>query len=74
MVHEFEPRVGFCADSSELGAYFGFCVSFSLPLPHLFSVSVSQKHISVKKKWGVVVILSSKSTDPAKGQQRERRT
>ena len=27
---EFEPRVGLCADSSELGACFGFWVSLSL--------------------------------------------
>ena len=26
----FEPRVGLCADSSEPGACFGFCVSLSL--------------------------------------------
>ena len=29
-VREFEPRVGLCADSSEPGACFGFCVSLSL--------------------------------------------
>ena len=42
---EFEPRVRLCADSSEPGAYFGFCVSLSLfPSPaHALSVSVSQK-------------------------------
>ena len=28
-VHEFEPRVGLCADSSEPGACFRFCVSLS---------------------------------------------
>ena len=32
MVCEFEPRVGLCADSSEPGACFGFCVSLSLCL------------------------------------------
>ena len=31
-VGEFEPRVGLCADSSEPGACFGFCVFLSLSL------------------------------------------
>ena len=31
-VREFEPRVGLCADSSEPGACFRFCVSLSLSL------------------------------------------
>ena len=31
-VRELEPRVGLCADSSEPGACFGFCVSLSLSL------------------------------------------
>ena len=41
---EFEPRVGLCADSSEPGARFGFCVSLSLcPSPvHALSLSVSK--------------------------------
>ena len=39
----FEPRVGLCADSSEPGACFGFCVTLSLPLPHSRFLSVSQK-------------------------------
>ena len=30
MVHEFEPRFRLCADSSEPGVCFGFCVSLSL--------------------------------------------
>ena len=30
---EFEPRVGLCADSSEPGACFRFCVALSLTLP-----------------------------------------
>ena len=33
MVHEFGPRIELCADSSEPGAFFGFCVSLSLLLP-----------------------------------------
>ena len=39
----FEPRVGLCADSSEPGACFGFCVSLSLTLPHSCSVSKISK-------------------------------
>ena len=46
-VREFEPRVGLCADSSDPGACFGFCVSLSLcPSPARalsLSLSVSQK-------------------------------
>ena len=42
MVCEFEPRIGLCADGSEPGARFGFCVSLSLcPSPvHALSLSV----------------------------------
>ena len=32
-VREFKPCVGLCADSSEPGACFGFCVSLSLSAP-----------------------------------------
>ena len=41
---EFEPRVGLCADSSEPGTCFRFCVSLSLcPSPaHALSLSVSK--------------------------------
>ena len=43
-VRGFEPRVGLCADSSEPGACFTFCVSLSLcPSPaHAVSLSVSK--------------------------------
>ena len=43
-VGEFEPHVGLCADSSEPGAWFRFCVSIALcPSPTLsFSLSLSQ--------------------------------
>ena len=46
MVHEFEPHIRLCVDSSEPGACFGFCVSLSLcPSPtHSHSVSVSLKN------------------------------
>ena len=45
MGHEFKPHVGLCADSSEPGACFGFCVSLSLcpSLTSTFFLSVSQK-------------------------------
>ena len=44
-VREFEPRVGLCADSSEPGACFGFCVSLSLcPSPaHGLSLCLRNK-------------------------------
>ena len=43
-IREFEPRVGLCADSSEPGACFGFCVSLSLTLPRSCSVSLCLKN------------------------------
>ena len=43
-VHGFEPHVGLCADSSEPGTCFGFCVSLSLSaLPPACALSLSQK-------------------------------
>ena len=39
-VCEFEPRVGLCADSSEPGACFRFCVSLLSAFP-LLSLSLS---------------------------------
>ena len=45
MAHEFELRVGLCADSSEPGACFGFCVS-SLCLSPAHAVS----KINIKNK------------------------
>ena len=30
VVYEFEPRIGLCADGSEPGTCFGFCVSLAL--------------------------------------------
>ena len=49
MVCEFEPLVGLCADSSEPGARFGFCVSlFLCPSPtHAPSLPLSE--INIKK-------------------------
>ena len=44
--HGFEPSVRLCADSSQPGACFGFCVSLSLcPSPtHVLSPSLKNKH------------------------------
>ena len=43
-VCEFKPHVGLCADSSEPGACFGFCVPPPHPSPtRALSHSVSQK-------------------------------
>ena len=46
-VREFEPHIGLCADSSEPGACFRFCVSLSLslsdPPPFMLCLSLSQK-------------------------------
>ena len=53
-VCDFEPRVRLCADSSDPGACFGFCVSLSLCLsPALslsFPLSLSKKQINIKRK------------------------
>ena len=49
-VHEFEPHVGLCADSSEPGACFGFHRSLSLSLPLPCSRSLSQKMNKLKNK------------------------
>ena len=57
-VRESEPRIGLCADSSEPGACFGFCVSqsLSLPLPRLHSVSL----LKINTHWGTQVAQSVK--------------
>ena len=52
MVRGLEPRVGLCAERSELEACFGFWVSLSLcPPPPTFCLScaLSQKSVNVKK-------------------------
>ena len=51
-VRGFEPHVGLCADSSEPGACFRFCVSLSLcPSPaHALSLSEINKNIKKKKR------------------------
>ena len=45
IICEFEPCLGLCADGSEPGAGFGFCVSLSLCLSptHALSLSLLQK-------------------------------
>ena len=45
-VRGFESRVGLCADGSEPGACFKFCVSLSLcPSPaHTLSISLKNNH------------------------------
>ena len=53
-VHEFRPCVGLCANSSEPGAYFGFCVFLSLcPSPiHALSLSLKKTTTKTHKKIG----------------------
>ena len=41
IVREFEPCLGLCADGSEPGAGFGFCVSSSLCPSHVHALSRS---------------------------------
>ena len=49
MVHKFQPCFGLCADSSEPGDCFRFCVSLSLcPYCAYISVSLSQKNKHLK--------------------------
>ena len=43
-VRGFEPHVGLCADSSEPGACFGFCVSLSLCASLAYALSFSLKN------------------------------
>ena len=52
VVPEFQPHLGLCAHSSEPGACFTFCVSFSLcPSPlHALSLFVSKINKPLKKK------------------------
>ena len=45
-VREFEPRVGLCADSSEPGASFRFCVSLSLSAPPPLTLCLSLSKIN----------------------------
>ena len=54
-VHEFEPCIRLCADSSEPGAYFRFCVSlcpFTLPLiiTHTLSLKIVKTKQNKTKK------------------------
>ena len=56
-VHELEPRDGLCADSSEPGACFGFCVS-SLSAPPVFTLSLSLSKISKQKEKKIQLLKS----------------
>ena len=49
---EFEPHVGLCADSSEPGACFGFCVSLSLwpSSAHALPLSVSKASLQPARR------------------------
>ena len=63
MVHEFQPHIGLCADSSEPGACFRFCVSlFLCPSPAVlclsFSLSFSLKQKKKKKERVHVICLA----------------
>ena len=50
-VREFEPRVGLCADRSEPGACFGFCVSLALCPSPACTLSLSKININkIKRK------------------------
>ena len=42
-VHGFEPRIKLCADGSEPGACFGFCVSLSLCSSPTCALSLKNK-------------------------------
>ena len=44
MVCVFEPCIRLCADSSESGACFQFCLPLSLPLPHSRCLCLRNKH------------------------------
>ena len=46
----FKSCIGPCADRSESGTCFGFCVSLSLPLPHSHSVSLCLSKINKSLK------------------------
>ena len=48
-IHEFKPCIGLCADSSEPGAHFGFCVSLSLWLSPTHTLSLSKINKTLKK-------------------------
>ena len=60
-VHEFQPHIRLCTDSSEPGACFGFCVSLSLSVlpPVALCLSLSKNKYTLKcflkrkkeKKW-----------------------
>ena len=61
-VCEFQPRIGFCADSSEPGACFSFCVSLSLcPSPIHERAGVLSLSVSLSLSLSLSLCLSNKS-------------
>ena len=64
-VREFEPHVGLCADSSEPGACFRFCVSLSLcPSPaHALSLTLKNKHNFFFNPYRVYLITVRRRAD-----------
>ena len=51
MVRGFEPHMGLCADRSEPGACFGFCVSLSLCPSPVHALSLSLSKINKREKY-----------------------
>ena len=47
-VHEFKPRIRLCANSSEPGASFGFCVSLSFCPSPACTLTLSLSKIKLK--------------------------
>ena len=60
-VHEFEPHVGLCADSSEAGACLGFFVSLSLCPSSTHAFSLSKINIKKIKKKPITLTFASKA-------------
>ena len=63
-VRGLEPHVRLCADSSEPGTCFGFCISLSLPLASALSLSLSHthKHTHTHKDSQVAKVLQVRGT------------
>ena len=53
-VRAIEPRIGLCADGSEPGACFGFCVSLSLCPSPTHALSLSKVNIKKLKRNAVL--------------------
>ena len=72
MVSEFEPHIRLCADSSEPGACFEFCVSLSLcPFPtHALSLPLKNKQ-TLKKFFLSFSYFGETETEHERGRGRE---